>query len=508
MPKLRATKEGTENFCGRFPVLMHKRLGKTGLTVSACGFGSYRVDYRVAEHFEAMEYALGSGINLIDTSSNYSDGGSEILIGKALQKFNREEIVIVSKGGYIQGKNYETAQKRKGEGNPYPEVVEYSRGLWHSTHPEFLKDQIALSLERMELETIDVYLLHNPEYFLDSPGAKNLNPDELIHEYYRRIKNAFEYLETEVDKGRIACYGISSNSFVKESDDPTFTSLEECVNAANEIKNDNHFYVIQFPLNLYETGAVSIKNQAGDTKTLVQYVGEKNLGTLVNRPLNAITQRSLFRLADFDVKNEFLTVDETQVIAEINLLDSMEEDFLKENLESLQLSGQNQEAIQYFLKAGQILRENWKNFGSIESFNDVKKQFLIPRVNYAFSVMVGSPSITDEAKDKLDRIAKQINKLIGIIETIYGVQGNMRSKNLHLKLNTLVGQNEIDSFKELTLSQKAILMINSIDEVSCTLVGMRQKKYVDDVIGSLKAKKIENAAETLRSLQDAETNSA
>ena len=518
MLKSRATEGVTKDFCGKFPKLMHKHLGKTGLSVSACGFGCYRVDYRVMEHFEAMQYALENGINLIDTSSNYSDGGSEILIGKVLKKMieekdvpkqefgnkgaTREGIIIVTKGGYIQGKNYETAQKRKDEGNPYPEVVEYARGLWHSIHPEFLKDQISLSLERMQLETIDVYLLHNPEYFLDSPAVKDLNPDELRNEYYRRIKNAFEYLETEVDSGRISCYGISSNSFVKESDDPTFTSLEDCIKTANEIRTDNHFWVIQFPLNLYETGAVTVKNQARDTKTLIQYAGQHDMGVLVNRPLNAITHRNLFRLADFDVKNEYLTLDETQVIAEINLLDSIEEDFLKENLDSLRLSEQNKEAINYFLKAGQVLRENWKNFGSIESFNDVKKQFLIPRVNYAFSVMVGSPNITDDAKDKLDRIAKQINKLIGIIETIYGVQGNMRSKNLHLKLNTLLNQNEADRFKELTLSQKAILMINSIDEVSCTLVGMRQKKYVDDVLGCLKACKINDVVEKLGKLRE------
>ena len=47
----------------------------------------------------------------------------------------------------------------------------------------------------MKLETIDVYLLHNPEYFLDSPLAKEIELDELRHEYYNRIKKAFDYLE-------------------------------------------------------------------------------------------------------------------------------------------------------------------------------------------------------------------------------------------------------------------------------------------------------------------------
>ena len=106
MIKSRALAENTKDFSEKFPSLLYKPLGKTGFTVSACGFGAYRVDYRVKEHFESLEYAISSGINLIDTSANYSDGGSEILIGNVIGdmitqgKMLREEIVIVSKGGY------------------------------------------------------------------------------------------------------------------------------------------------------------------------------------------------------------------------------------------------------------------------------------------------------------------------------------------------------------------------------------------------------------------------
>ncbi len=294
MIKSRALAENTKDFAEKFPSLLYKPLGKTGLHVSACGFGAYRVDYRVREHFESLEYAISNGINLIDTSSNYSDGGSEILIGNVLGDLMnkgtilREEIVIVSKGGYIQGKNLTAAKKMKEDGVGYKDVIEYADTIWHSIHPDFLKDQITLSLERMKLETVDVYLLHNPEYFLDSPLAKNLEPEELRHEYNVRIKKAFAYLEEEVKSGRISYYGISSNSFVKSSEDPVFTSLKSCVDAANEISEDNNFYVIELPLNLFEKGAIVNKNQVGDTFSVLEYAYESELGVLVNRPLNAL----------------------------------------------------------------------------------------------------------------------------------------------------------------------------------------------------------------------------
>jgi hypothetical protein len=250
-------------------------------------------------------------------------------------------------------------------------------------------------------------------------------------------------------------------------------------------------------LNLFETGAVTIKNQAGSTKTTIELAKEKNIAVLVNRPLNAIIGKRLERIADFEIDYAYTNLDETQIIAEIDLLDSLEADFINEYLEILKLSEQNSEAVNYFLKAGQLLKENWKNFGSIESFNDVKKQFLIPRVNYAFSAMMKSPNLTNEMKDKLDKIARQINKLMKIIETIYGLMAKGRSDKIHEKLNSMVKVNDTEAFKKLSLSQKEILLINSLDGISSTLVGMRNDKYVQDVISALKAGKIKNAEEVI-----------
>lgn len=502
-----ANKEDTEKLSQNFPDIMFKKFGRTGLTVSACGFGSYRVDYRVNEHFMALEYALLSGINIIDTSANYSDGGSEILIGNVVwklieeKKLLRAEVVIVTKGGYIQGKNYEYAKKKAENGEPYKEVVEYSEGLWHCIHPDFLNDQLTQSLDRLKMKAVDVYLLHNPEYFLDSKMAQELTLDEMRHEYYNRIKKAFSFLEGEVEKGRIGCYGISSNTFVHEIDSLTFTSLEMCLQAAKEVKDDHHFYVIQFPFNLIEKGALTVKNQRHETKTTLDIAGENNMAVMINRPLNAIQDKSLQRLADFELYTEFLSYDEAKINEEVNILNSLEENFLKDYLELLKLSDKNSEAVNYFLKAGQLLKNNWKNFGSIENFNDVKKQYLIPRVNYAFSTIVKSPNITPEMKDRLDEIAKQTNKLMKIMETIYGIIANSRSKEISNKLNMLVTGEQAEKFKELNLSQKSILLINSLEGISTILVGMRQEKYAADVMNALKMDKVENAKEVIERLE-------
>ena len=124
--------------------------------------------------------------------------------------------------------------------------------------------------------------------------------EEVIDEYHRRIKQAFAYLETEVELGRIQWYGISSNTFPRAEDAIDRTSLEWVWQSAEEIAGDaHHFAVVEFPMNIFETGRISERNQRHGTETLLDFCAEKNLGVLVNRPLNAIAAKKLIRLADF-----------------------------------------------------------------------------------------------------------------------------------------------------------------------------------------------------------------
>ncbi|NIV96280.1 aldo/keto reductase, partial [candidate division KSB1 bacterium] len=82
--------------------------------------------------------------------------GSEMLVGNLLQEMiqrrelNREEIVVVSKVGYVQGQNMKLAQQNEASGRPFPEMVKYMDGCWHCIHPDFLQDQLTRTLERLQ----------------------------------------------------------------------------------------------------------------------------------------------------------------------------------------------------------------------------------------------------------------------------------------------------------------------------------------------------------------------
>lgn len=303
MIKGKAELEATRARAKRFKD--YRELGGAPYAVSSSGFGCYRVALGQVTHERSLRQALEGGVNLIDTSSNYADGMSEQMVGHVLGEMLeagtivREEVVVVSKVGYLQGQNYQISVKRKKQGKPFPDLVEMGHDLEHCMHPEFLEDQLDRSRARLNCETIDIYLLHNPEYFLDHAEQNGMSREEADEEYYRRIALAFEFLEKEADSGRISYYGISSNTFAQSQEKHNFTSLERVWEIAAALSPDHRFRVIQFPMNLVERGAAVTVNQS-EGRTLLDFCRQHNLGTLINRPLNAIVGGRLLRLAEIE----------------------------------------------------------------------------------------------------------------------------------------------------------------------------------------------------------------
>jgi aryl-alcohol dehydrogenase-like predicted oxidoreductase len=450
-------------------------------TVAKIGFGCYRIDNRIEEHFNALLKAIESGIRIIDTSANYCDGRSEILIGNVLNdlisngKLKREDVTLITKGGYIQGNNYHFALKKLKGGTPFPEVVEFEEGLWHCIHPEFLEDQINRQLHRLDQNEngyIDIYLLHNTEYYLRNARKNAFEKEESQKIYYQRIKSAFEFLEAQVKEGKIKYYGISSNTFPLSDSLFDFTSLEKVYEIAQEISTDNHFKYIQMPFNLLESEACLSKNQCGHTKTVLEYAKEKGLKVITNRPLNAITEKGLVRLADFKAD----VFDKEEFLKYLEVVNTIEDDFLKEAITNLHLEQEEIAFLSNNFVFGRALKNNWEKFGSIEHFNDFIEQHLSFKINDLIDFF--DQKISDDYFVELfDRYIKFVFKLLNMISNYYKGFANIRSGNIH----ALINEYAPDEVKSLTLSQKALLLIASAEGVDIVLVGARKEEYVDDV---------------------------
>ena len=474
-----ATPEGTEFYAQEHSSFHYGELNQSGLLVSQAGFGCYRVDATVTKHREALRRALVTGANLIDTSSNYADGGSEALVGAVLEDLassggiSRESVVVVSKVGYLQGQNYELSQERKRRGSPFKELVLYADGLEHCIHPEFLEDQLTRSLERLRLRCLDFYLLHNPEYYLSWASKTGLLLEEARREYYRRIRRAFEHLEQEVERGRISFYGISSNTFPSPATDPEFTSLERVWEIAESLSSKHHFRLIQLPMNLFETGGVTETNQSSG-QSVVQFARDQKLGVLINRPLNAIIDNRLIRLAEVQAVRAASTEEISQRLDD---LIHSEELLKREILPEFSLPPSLQAQVLEQVALGGVLKQQWSSFGSFERWQELRSYYFAPRIRGVVQFLEQQASLTPWIRSHQEILEAAFRA----ISSVYQEQAAENAAQIKARVSSA----EADWAEAMTLSQMALRALRSTLGITTVLVGMRQESYVDDVIEEL-----------------------
>jgi aryl-alcohol dehydrogenase-like predicted oxidoreductase len=122
--------------------------GRTGLDVSAIGFGTWPMSGdrygRVVdeEAIRAIHRSIDLGVNCVDTAPGYGVGHSEDVVGIAL-KGRRDKVILVTKCG-IQYFPTEPRSRRNG------------------TRAHIL-GQIDESLRRLQTDYVDVYLVHWPD---------------------------------------------------------------------------------------------------------------------------------------------------------------------------------------------------------------------------------------------------------------------------------------------------------------------------------------------------------
>lgn len=161
-----------------------RRLGRSGLRVSALGLGTARMAGLGWRHDEAaavspdarrdavrqVQEAVDLGVTLFDTADNYGDGESERILGEALR--GRAGVVLVTKFGE----------------DPVPDRDD----PW-ALDAETVARKCEASLRRLGVGCIDVYLLHRRDYPLE------------------RAPELVGVLEDLVRAGSIRAYGWSTD---------------------------------------------------------------------------------------------------------------------------------------------------------------------------------------------------------------------------------------------------------------------------------------------------------
>jgi voltage-dependent potassium channel beta subunit len=120
----------------------YRRLGKSGLKVSAISLGAW-INFgseRTAEDAaaEIIRYAIEQGINFIDVADVYAGGQAEVVVGRAIQGLRRSDLVLSTKAYWPMSDNVN------------------DRGLSR----KHIIESVHASLKRFGTDYIDIFFCH------------------------------------------------------------------------------------------------------------------------------------------------------------------------------------------------------------------------------------------------------------------------------------------------------------------------------------------------------------
>ncbi|WP_313387073.1 aldo/keto reductase [Chishuiella sp.] len=315
--------------------------------ISKIGVGTYRMSIDNDDHKEALEYAIDYGINLIDSASNYQNGDSEQLIGKIIDKKTRKKVFIITKAGYIQNNDIHKLSLIN-----LKKTIKINNNFYYSIDKSFIDLQIKQSLERMNTEYIDCFLIHNPEHYFDTP---NEHQNNINH----HIINIFNFLEDLVKTGVIRYYGISSNHLPN----PSLQNFE-LENLLKLKNNFPHFKFVQFPFNLIECDA-SLKLYG--IYSLIEMCKNYDIKCISNRPFNTVYENKTLKLIDYSF--DYNSINEQKEFDLFNNLILIIKNRLNELGETT--------PVESFIPI-KFLIENRKNIANEFALNKVISSYLLP----------------------------------------------------------------------------------------------------------------------------------
>ncbi|WP_119968016.1 NADP(H)-dependent aldo-keto reductase [Shewanella japonica] len=179
----------------------YQRIPHTSLDVSKICLGTMTWGEQNSQQdaFEQLDYALSRGINFIDTAEMYpvppkaeSQGETERIIGQYLsQRGNRDNLVIATKVSAAGVKS---------------DFIRPNMALdWVNIH-----QAVDASLERLQVDTIDLYQVHWPDRNCNYFGELLYNHDE--EEHQTPILETLEALAEVVRQGKVRYIGVSNET--------------------------------------------------------------------------------------------------------------------------------------------------------------------------------------------------------------------------------------------------------------------------------------------------------
>jgi voltage-dependent potassium channel beta subunit len=160
----------------------YRKMGKTGLQLSALSFGSWvtfhkQIDDRISD--ELMGIAYDQGVNFFDNAEGYAEGESEKMMGRVLSKKNWDRTSYVLSSKVYFGS--------RGKANKPNQTGLSRKHITEACHE---------ALQRLQTDYLDLYYCHRPD--------KSTPIEEVVHT-----------MNNLITQGKILYWGTSEWSGVE-----------------------------------------------------------------------------------------------------------------------------------------------------------------------------------------------------------------------------------------------------------------------------------------------------
>ena len=197
---------------------MKTRVLGQGLEVSAIGLGCMGMDHAYGapadreEMIKLIRRAVELGCNFFDTAVIYGEA-NEVLLGKALEIYNREDVIIATKFG-IYG-------QKMVDGKPENDL---------NSKPDSIREQLEGSLERLGVDYIDLYYQHRVDPEVEPEVVAGVMKELLAEGKIKHwgLSNApLDYLRRAHAVCPVTCIENQYSMVFREPEDEIFKVFEE-----------------------------------------------------------------------------------------------------------------------------------------------------------------------------------------------------------------------------------------------------------------------------------------
>lgn len=427
------------------------------------GFGGYRLRLLTASHEQALRAAIDASVRCFDTAYTYTNGESEVLIGNVLADAN-VDAMVTTKIGVAEGFGADHLRRLQVLGMTETMTGWLRDDLGYSLHPEYLDEALHTSSSRLQQSKVEVVLLHNPEMYLQY--CRRYNHTSGTDTFYDHLAQACTWLEEQCASGRIGAYGISSNTVAVPSTEEDALSLSRVMSIAQMVGGKSHnLKHLQTPFNVIEHHAAT--EELYDGATVLDVARSHGITVTANRPLNAIVNGTIIRLATHYAVQGAVhagAIEET-----IHFLEGVEHNILQDLLRTTQPSKTEAELLNETFRIAGALCQTWNTFESLLQFREMCAQHLHPRIAVAQRYSLAGLYVV------------QINELLEKLDAMYLADENDSLEELRAMLCT-----ELQLPTNTPLQHAAITAARYTQGIGTVLVGMRTPAYVQDVVAASK----------------------